>query len=146
MASSESTIDLLEQCLPFMEDLYLRCFYGEPWCFVTMCAAIMLLKVHLGQESWQTAKSLCAQRFLDLHYKHKGKHKTSLPSQQHPIPQNAVGQIDVSINTALCREMRQLFQKAVNGLVVHMMFRNYILSLRSTTRLSLLANNYLQLM
>ena len=111
MASSDSTIDLLEQCLPLMEDRYLRYFSGEPWCFVTMCAAILLLKVHLGNESWQTAKPLCAQRVLDLHYKHKGKHKPSPPSQQHPISQNVVGQIDVSIKTALCREMLQLCQR-----------------------------------
>lgn len=113
MTSSESTVDLLEQCLPFMEDRYLRYFYGEPWCFVTMCAAIMLLKVHLGKESWQTAKPLCAQRFLDLHYKHMGKQQMSLLSQQHSTSQNIVGQIDVSINIVLCREMRWLCQKTV---------------------------------
>ena len=107
MTSSESTIDLLEQCLPLMEDRYLRCFSGEPWCFVTMCAAIMLLKVQLGKESWQTAKSLCARSFLGLHYKHMEKHKAFLPSQQQPTSQGAVGQIDVGINTFLCREMRQ---------------------------------------
>lgn len=74
---AESTIDLLEQCLPFTEDRYLRCFYGEPWCPLTMYGAIMLLKVHLGKESRQTAKSACAQRFLDLYYKHFARQETS---------------------------------------------------------------------
>ncbi|KND93561.1 hypothetical protein TOPH_01405 [Tolypocladium ophioglossoides CBS 100239] len=83
--SSQSTVDLLEQCLPFIEDRYLRCF--EPWCFFTMCAAIMLLKIHLGKESWQAAKSPCAQRFLDLHYKHIGRQQTSLLTQQLPTTQ-----------------------------------------------------------
>lgn len=83
MTNPESAIILLEQCLPLMEERYLRCLYGEPWCFVTMCAAIMLLKIRLGQESWQTAKSSCAQRFLDLHYKHFGGQQTYL---QQPTP------------------------------------------------------------
>lgn len=88
-------------------------------CFITMYAAIMLLKVHLGKETWQTAKPLCAQRYLELHYKHIGEQQTSLPGQQPPISQQAVGQIDVRINIFTCRETRQLCQKTVNGLVVH---------------------------
>jgi hypothetical protein len=60
-----------------------------------MCAAIMLLKVHLGKESWQTAKSACAQRFLDLYYKHIGRQQASLMSQQHPTPQGSLGSTDV---------------------------------------------------
>jgi hypothetical protein len=79
-------IELLEQCLPFMEDRYLRCFYCEPWCFLTLYAAIMQIKIHLGKESWQTAKSSCAQRFLALHYKNgEGQQKSPL-NQQHPTP------------------------------------------------------------
>ena len=106
MTSAESTIDLLEQCLPLTADTYLRCFYGEPWCFVTMCAVIMLLKMHLGKESRKTAKSLLAQRFLDLHYKHIGRQQTSLLSQQHPVSQDSVGHIAVSTTTLLFREMQ----------------------------------------
>ena len=103
MSGSEPTIDLLEQCLPLMEDRFLRCFYGEPWCFLTMCAAIMLLNVHLGKESWQTAKSTCAQRFLDLHYKHIGRQQTAVVGQRHLIPQESVlDQLDVSITMVLC--------------------------------------------
>ncbi|TVY38123.1 Transcription factor, partial [Lachnellula subtilissima] len=83
MASSTSTIDLLEQCLPLMEERYLHCFYGEPWCFLTSCAAAMLVKIHVGRETWQTAKASCAQRFLDLHYRRIGRQQTALLSQQH---------------------------------------------------------------
>ena len=101
MASSESTIVLLEECLPLMEDRYLRCFYGEPWCFLTMCAAIMLLKIHSDRETWHTAKPLCAQRFLDLHYRHIGRQQTALSSQQNP---DSVSQIDVRIITIFCHE------------------------------------------
>ncbi len=100
MAGSEHTIKLLEDCLPFMEDIYLRCFYGEPWCFLMMFAAIMLLRIHLGKESRQTAKASCARRFLDLHYKHIGRHQESILSQQHPTLQNTTGQVDVSPITA----------------------------------------------
>ena len=40
--SSGSTIELLEQCLPFAKNRYLRCFSSEPWCYSTMDAAIVL--------------------------------------------------------------------------------------------------------
>lgn len=103
MSSSQSTIDLLEKCLPFIEDRYLRCF--EPWCFFTMCGAIMLLKIHLGKDSWQAAKSSCAQRFLDLHYKHIGRQQTSLLTQQLPTTQVPAGQVEVSITTPLSPEV-----------------------------------------
>ena len=59
VSDSQSTMDFLEQCLIFTEDRYLRCCNGEPWCFMTMCAATRLLKIHLGKESHQTAKSSC---------------------------------------------------------------------------------------
>jgi hypothetical protein len=118
MTSSESTIDLLEECLPLVEDRYLRCFYGEPWSFLTMYTAIMLLKIHLGDESWQTAKSVCGHRFLDLYYKHIGRQHTSLLSQQHPTSQSSLVHIDVSITTVLWRIMRRVFQKIVNSVLV----------------------------
>lgn len=120
MTSAESTIDLLEQCLPLTEDRYLRCFHGEPWCFVTMSAAIMLLKIHIGKESWQTAKSSCAQRFLRLHYKYHGIQQTSLSNQQHSKSQDSIGQLDVSITPVLCHEMRYCCQKkTANSVMVH---------------------------
>lgn len=80
-ANSGSTIDLLERCVPSMEDKHLRCFLSELWCFITMHAAIMLLKVHLEKESRQTAKAICARRFLDLHYRQIERQKMSVPNQ-----------------------------------------------------------------
>jgi hypothetical protein len=65
-----SALTLLEQCLPIIEERFLRCFHGEPWCPLTMLGAIMLLKMHSGKETRQTAKAATAQRFLDLYYKH----------------------------------------------------------------------------
>lgn len=41
-----------------------------------MCGAIMLLKIHLGKETWQAAKSSCAKRFLDMRYKHNGRYQS----------------------------------------------------------------------
>ncbi|KAI0382925.1 hypothetical protein F5Y04DRAFT_251380 [Hypomontagnella monticulosa] len=69
MTESLSMTDLLLHCLSFIEHRHLRCCYGELWCFITMCAAIMLLKIHLGEESHSTAKASCAKKFLDLHYR-----------------------------------------------------------------------------
>jgi hypothetical protein len=78
-----STIDLLEQCFPLMENRYLLCFNGEPWCILTMGAAIMLLKFHIKEESRLTAKSSFAKRFLDLHYKHLRLLHTSSAALRH---------------------------------------------------------------
>jgi hypothetical protein len=99
--SSEYTIEILDQCLLYMEERYLRCFYGEPWCFLTMCAAIMLIRIHLRKETWETAKSSCAQRFLGLYHKHIGKYQLSLPSQRNLTSQDMAGQIDVSTTANL---------------------------------------------
>ena len=96
MASSGSTVELLDRCLPLMEERYLQCFHGESWCFFTMCAAIMLIKIHLGRESWQTAKSSCAQRFLALYNKHIAKYQISLLSLQGSTSQDLVSQNNVS--------------------------------------------------
>ncbi|KAI1808014.1 hypothetical protein F4811DRAFT_378800 [Daldinia bambusicola] len=81
MANSQPTIDLLERGVPSMEDKHLRCFNSELWCFITMHAAIMLLKVHLEKESQQTAKAVCARRYLDLHYRQMERQKMSVPNQ-----------------------------------------------------------------
>lgn len=80
------SIDVLEQCFPLMENRYLYCFQGEPWCVLTMGAVIMLPKIQAGKESRQTAKSSFAKRFLDLHYKHQDllhTCSTSLPPETH---------------------------------------------------------------
>ncbi|KAI1467124.1 uncharacterized protein F4812DRAFT_451450 [Daldinia caldariorum] len=81
VANSQSAIDLLERCVPSMEDKHLCCFHSELWCFITMQAAIMLLKVHLEKESQQTAKAICARKFLDLHYRQMERQKMSVPNQ-----------------------------------------------------------------
>ena len=101
MNDSRSTIDLLEHCLPFTEDRYLRCHQGEPWCFLTMYAAILLLKIYLGRETHQSAKTACARRFLDLHFKHTGRQQMSLSHQQGPTSLENTGHIDVSIISVL---------------------------------------------
>ncbi|KAI0840529.1 hypothetical protein F5Y06DRAFT_308777 [Hypoxylon sp. FL0890] len=81
MANSQYTIDLLEECVPFMEDMHLRCCHSELWCFITMYAAIMLLKIYLGKESREQAKASCARRFFDLHHKQIERQKMSSPDQ-----------------------------------------------------------------
>jgi hypothetical protein len=96
MTGPDSMIELLEQCLPLMEARYLRCFYGEPWCPLTMCGAIMLLKMHAGQESVQTAKSSCAQRFLCLYYKHFRRQGAPVQNLHYPPGQEASNHLAVS--------------------------------------------------
>lgn len=72
-----SSIELLERCLPFIEDRYISCSHDEPWCVLTMYAAASLLKVHLGKESHHDAKTSCARRFLGLHYRYKSRQESS---------------------------------------------------------------------
>jgi hypothetical protein len=105
--SAETAIDFLEECLPLMADRFLSRFYGEPWCFLTMCAAMMLLKIHVGQESWQTAKAFCARRFLDLHYKHAGRQQKSPPGQQELTMQHTVTPSKVSMLLFLSNTLYQ---------------------------------------
>ncbi|KAI1393750.1 uncharacterized protein F4822DRAFT_23208 [Hypoxylon trugodes] len=93
---SQSTIDLLMQCVPFMEDIHLRCCHSELWCFITMYAVIMLLKIHLGKETRQTAKAACARRYLDLHYRQIERHKMCLPIHEDFPPSNSASHVDVS--------------------------------------------------
>lgn len=94
MANAMSTVDLLEQCLPIIEDKYLR--FVDPWMFFIMCTAIMLIKIHLGKESRQTAKSSCARRFLDLYYKNVWMRQPADLAQQQAITQDIVNQTNVS--------------------------------------------------
>lgn len=94
MANALSTIDLLEQCLPAIEDKYLRC--SDPWSFFIMCTAIMLIKIHLGKETRQTAKAACARRFLDLYYKNVWMHHPSDLAQQQAISRDIANQTSVS--------------------------------------------------
>jgi hypothetical protein len=96
MASSEETINLLEECLPFMEQRYLGCFYGEPWCFLTMYAAIMLLKLHVEKETPELARSSCARRFLDLYDRHIGRQQELIPIPHAPIYHEPADMTEVS--------------------------------------------------
>ncbi|KAI1417746.1 hypothetical protein F5Y13DRAFT_201303 [Hypoxylon sp. FL1857] len=96
MANSQSTIDLLEECVPFIEDMHLRCCYSELWCFITMYAAMMLLTIHLGKETRETAKASCARRFFDLHHRQIDRQRMSHPSQESPTPSDPAGHIDIT--------------------------------------------------
>ncbi|KAL7938416.1 hypothetical protein V8C35DRAFT_330343 [Trichoderma chlorosporum] len=89
-----STVDLLEQCLPIIEDKYLR--FSDPWTLFIMYTAIMLIKMHLGKESRQNAKSSCARRFLDLYYKNVWMHQPADLAQQQAITQDIVSQTAAS--------------------------------------------------
>lgn len=95
VTDSQAIVDLLEQCVPLMEDRHLRCCYSELWCFITMHAALMLLKIHLEKESHQTAKAACARRFLDLHYRQMERQRMSVPNQQCLTPPDLSNHIDV---------------------------------------------------
>ncbi|KAK0708323.1 hypothetical protein B0H67DRAFT_337005 [Lasiosphaeris hirsuta] len=86
MANIESTVDLLEQCLPLAENRYLACLYGKPQCLLTIGAAIMLLKIHLGKESLPIARSSFGQRFLGLYYRHFARQQVPPPTEQTPTP------------------------------------------------------------
>jgi hypothetical protein len=54
-----------------------------------MYGAIMLLKIHAGQETYQSAKSACAQRFMGLYFKHFRRQATSLPQAVPPLAEEA---------------------------------------------------------
>lgn len=95
MANAMSTVDLLEQCLPIIEDKYPR--ESNPWSFFIMCTAIMLIKIHLGKESRQTAKSSCARRFLDLYFKNAWMRQPADLAQQQAITQDIANHINVSL-------------------------------------------------
>ncbi|KAK0701977.1 hypothetical protein B0T26DRAFT_537811 [Lasiosphaeria miniovina] len=82
--NAASTVALLEQCLPLTEDRYLRCLFGEPWGPLTMCGALVLLKVHLGSLTRPAAKAYCAQRFLDLHCRHFARQQEQQEQQEPP--------------------------------------------------------------
>ena len=102
MSSARSTIDLLEKCVPSMEERYLRCSHAEPWCFITMCAIVMLLKVHLGEQSYQTAKFSCAQRFLNSYYKHVGRQQPLPSGQQQQLPATSNASLDHHEEVSVC--------------------------------------------
>ena len=83
-------VQSLEQCVPFMENEYLRSSSGKPWCLMTMLGALSLLKIHLGLETRQRAKILCAQRYLNLRSERAGPQESLLASQTDSIPPGQV--------------------------------------------------------
>ncbi|THW96781.1 hypothetical protein D6D18_05651 [Aureobasidium pullulans] len=95
MGCSDATIDLLERCVPITESRYSQSCNSRPWCFITMCAAYLILKVHLGKIDSQTAEYICAQKFLDLHHKHSGSQQTpsSNQNQEQPLLQNGLAPV-----------------------------------------------------
>ena len=95
MGCSDATIDLLERCVPITESRYSQSCNSEPWCFITMCAAYLILKVHLGKIDSRTAEYICAQKFLDLHHKHSGGQRTpsSNRHQEQPSLQNSLAPV-----------------------------------------------------
>ena len=97
MTCSESSIALMEHCLILIEERYLSNSYGEPWCFLTMCAAIKLLNIKVGTESRETAKAACAKGFLDLHCKHNERYQALLSSLQLSGERVSFSPIRVSI-------------------------------------------------
>lgn len=67
----------------------------------------MLLKIQLGQETHQTAKSACAHRFLDLYYKHFSRQATSDPDGgTRPSVDDSIFQTD-SVVSAQCLQLPQ---------------------------------------
>lgn len=95
MSCSDATIDLLERCVSIAESRYLQSCNSEPWCFITMCATYLILKVHVGKIDSQTAEYICAQKLLDLHYKHCGSQRTpsSNRHQEQPLLQNGLAPV-----------------------------------------------------
>jgi hypothetical protein len=72
-SNSQITIELLEDCLPLKDETLPRRALGGHWDLMTMCAGIMLLKIDLGLETRETAKSTIARRFLDAYYRFFGR-------------------------------------------------------------------------
>ncbi|THW85577.1 hypothetical protein D6D15_07968 [Aureobasidium pullulans] len=95
MSCSDAVVDLLERCVPIAESRYLQSCNSEPWCFITMCAAYLILKIHVGKIDSQTAEYICAQKFLDLYYKHSGSQQTpsSNQNQEQPLLQNGLAPV-----------------------------------------------------
>ncbi|KAG9696105.1 hypothetical protein KCU95_g1350, partial [Aureobasidium melanogenum] len=96
MSCSNSIIELMERSLAIAAERSLRCRKSEPWCFISISAAISLLKVHLGILDRPTAKYSCAQAFLNLHK----RHPMSLTPRQ-PTPQSAPHDVSRDLHTGI---------------------------------------------
>ncbi|KAH0335995.1 hypothetical protein KCU81_g8757, partial [Aureobasidium melanogenum] len=81
ISCSSSDIELMERSLAIAAERSLRCSKAEPWCFISINAAISLIKVHLGIMDRLTAKYSCAQAFLDLHKQQSASQTQQLTAQ-----------------------------------------------------------------
>ncbi|KAH8901349.1 hypothetical protein GQ53DRAFT_674556 [Thozetella sp. PMI_491] len=88
MTNSGTTLDLLHQCLPFMEDVYLRLVHSKPWCLMTMCAIVMILEIYLGKETRPVAKALYSQLLLGVCRKQVERQNISALDSQNPTSQD----------------------------------------------------------
>jgi hypothetical protein len=61
-----------------------------------MYAAIMLLKLHVGKETSESARSSCARQFLDLYYKHIERQQEIIPITHLPIYHEPADMTEVS--------------------------------------------------
>ena len=105
MTCLESSIALMEQSLILIEERYLSNLYGEPWCFLTMCAAIKLLNIKVSTESRDTAKAACAKGFLDLHCKHNERYQALLSSLHLSEERASFSPIRVSVPLIISYQM-----------------------------------------
>ncbi|KAG9518616.1 hypothetical protein KCU93_g8342, partial [Aureobasidium melanogenum] len=103
MSCSNSIIELMERSLAIAAERSLRCSKSEPWCFISISAAISLLKVHLGILDRSTAKYSCAQAFLNLHKQHP---RSQIPQQ--PISQSASYDVGRDLHTGIDPSIQQL--------------------------------------
>ncbi|KAG9695046.1 hypothetical protein KCU95_g5228, partial [Aureobasidium melanogenum] len=103
MSCSNSNIELMERSLAIAAERSLRCSKAEPWCFISINAAISLIKVHLEIMDRPTAKYTCAQAFLDLH-----KRRPESQTQQQPTPQSASHGVSRELHTSIDASTQQL--------------------------------------
>ncbi|KAH0361733.1 hypothetical protein KCU65_g8517, partial [Aureobasidium melanogenum] len=103
MSCSSSNIELMERSLAIAAERSLRCSKAEPWCFISISAAISLIKVHLGILDRPTAKYSCAQAFLDLH-----KQQPTSQTLQQSFLQSASHDIGRDLHTSIDASTQQL--------------------------------------
>ncbi|KAH0280907.1 hypothetical protein KCU91_g682, partial [Aureobasidium melanogenum] len=103
MSCFNSNIELMERSLAIAAERSLRCSKAEPWCFISINAAISLIKVHLEIMDRPTAKYTCAQAFLDLH-----KRRPESQTQQQPTPQSASHGVSRELHTSIDASTQQL--------------------------------------
>ena len=88
MISVQDTLQLIEKCISMREERILRIGNNDPFGYLTMCAALGLLQVHLGLKTLEAAKAGAAERFISLHYKMLAFQQTPNGTQQaSDVPQ-----------------------------------------------------------